>query len=915
MIRGLTSKAALAVAASDLLMVMGEYVERNSIRIIGLRAKAQTLAICFHQFEAALPYYAQAIELCKQQGDTLGVAQIEITRVWTLYQIEEFDSAEKAYLAAQATLEKHSEWQQLGLLHNNFAHICQVNGDNNRCLTLWKLALAAYDKADKTPYHAIISLQNNRVPTLQNLGRFLEALQAGEAALAFATTYHLHAEKNRALHNLGVTQWMMGNYNRSLKYLERASMGWLSDGRLGEAISLELGRIRCLMRLRRFQEVIDTGRRIKQEVQIGSFTNERLHINLIIAKAHLALVQRDEALDVLNTILASQTNASNLVFQARINLVRAAACLQANDPKNAVEIAKHAVAIFEQRDFISEMVEGLSIVVKGEIQQAHWQTAQNHVAKIQLLADTHDIQVAQYEAARLQGHIAHRLHDFERAISAYEMAIVKLNSLQRSVMMEHRPNFASDYEKQRLYNDMVLLCLQLKKVSDALIYAGRAKSQSLIDLLEYRVDMRVKPLDDDDQPLVNQLNQLRTEYSQLARRTELASLSPFAKSTAPTSEQRQLEEQITKLWHQLLIRNDAYVEDVTQGTFIHPHHLHIPSGVLLLEYFLIDDAVFLFLVSAETTQAHKLTISTTELRTLATLFQLNLSTVAKSHISRIDQLTKHAKMILHKLFLGLMQPVLRQIQTYEQLIVVPHKFLHYIPFHALYSGNTYLIETHNITYLPNIALLPHLSEPKIAQKSHLFAVGYSGEGALPNTQLEVQSITQQFQHKTLLLEQDATVSATLASLEQADIIHFATHGKFREDTPLFSGLLLADGLLTTFDIFSLRLKATLVTLSACHSGKSALGDADELRGLMYGFLSAGAKSLLLSHWSVEDRATTQLMNSIYRHLVTGVSLTDSLRMTQRAFIKQDDVASEDNIYWQHPFFWASFYLIAPPNLD
>ena len=76
------------------------------------------------------------------------------------------------------------------------------------------------------------------------------------------------------------------------------------------------------------------------------------------------------------------------------------------------------------------------------------------------------------------------------------------------------------------------------------------------------------------------------------------------------------------------------------------------------------------------------------------------------------------------------------------------------------------------------------------------------------------------------------------------VLHLATHADFRPDNPLFSGLALADGWLTTLDIFNLRLDASLVTLSACQTGRSVIGGGDELLGLMRSFLAAGAASLV-----------------------------------------------------------------------
>jgi CHAT domain-containing protein len=142
-------------------------------------------------------------------------------------------------------------------------------------------------------------------------------------------------------------------------------------------------------------------------------------------------------------------------------------------------------------------------------------------------------------------------------------------------------------------------------------------------------------------------------------------------------------------------------------------------------------------------------------------------------------------------------------------------------------------------------------------------------------------------------------------------VHLATHGDFRADNPLFSGLVLADGWLTTLDVFNLRLKASLVTLSACQTGRTVVGGGDELLGLMRAFLSAGASALVLSQWAVEDRCTAQLMQAFYHKLESGWTKGAALRYAQLQFIRPGETSDGD--VYRHPYFWAPFFLVGNPG--
>jgi CHAT domain-containing protein len=140
------------------------------------------------------------------------------------------------------------------------------------------------------------------------------------------------------------------------------------------------------------------------------------------------------------------------------------------------------------------------------------------------------------------------------------------------------------------------------------------------------------------------------------------------------------------------------------------------------------------------------------------------------------------------------------------------------------------------------------------------------------------------------------------------ILHVAAHGDFRPDNPLFSGLALADGWLTTLDIFNLQLNASLVTLSACQTGRSVVSAGDELLGLMRAFLSAGAASLALSLWAVEDRSTAQLMKTFYQCMLAGQTKAAALRQAQLQFIRASHTAAGPAPY-THPYYWAPFFLV------
>ena len=152
-------------------------------------------------------------------------------------------------------------------------------------------------------------------------------------------------------------------------------------------------------------------------------------------------------------------------------------------------------------------------------------------------------------------------------------------------------------------------------------------------------------------------------------------------------------------------------------------------------------------------------------------------------------------------------------------------------------------------------------------------------------------------------------------------MHLATHGFFLTDegggdsaggaeNPLLrSGLALAganklasgneDGVLTALEASGLDLWGTrLVVLSACETGVGKVSNGDGVYGLRRALVIAGAESLVMTLWQVDDLATRDLMSGYYKKLVAGGGRSAALREIQLELQKQPKYA--------HPYFWASF---------
>lgn len=237
----------------------------------------------------------------------------------------------------------------------------------------------------------------------------------------------------------------------------------------------------------------------------------------------------------------------------------------------------------------------------------------------------------------------------------------------------------------------------------------------------------------------------------------------------------------------------------------------------------------------------------------------------------------------------------------DRLILIPHRFLHLFPLHALpisherdfESGCTDEIDSSitvslsksesclldlfpgGVSYAPSCQLLQQAKQRQRPNFSHLFAIANPTKDRYL-LELQGANIRDKFKSNDFLAKDDANKNAILkAKLSFANCAHFGCHGKFEPDSPLESSLVFANKeRLTLLEIFNLDLnQCRLVTLSACETGLTESRTSDEYIGLPFGFLLAGSPSMVSTLWKVDELASTLLLIRFYENLETLSTVT------------------------------------------
>ena len=324
----------------------------------------------------------------------------------------------------------------------------------------------------------------------------------------------------------------------------------------------------------------------------------------------------------------------------------------------------------------------------------------------------------------------------------------------------------------------------------------------------------------------------------------------------------------------------------------------------VLAYYIAGDEVLLFSVTETTIRLFRRLCSLAELRKAQRDLQFQMGRLRSGQIN-LQMLDNRAQRLLqkalHRLYQLLVAPVASILNT-QRLRIIPHGLLHQLPFHAFWMGDSYLVECFDCSYMPSASISVHQAtrRPTVASRQQWAGVAVTEQG-IPETANEVNMVARFFEHPRLYLGDNATGNGLSQAATEADILHISTHGLMRHDNPLFSALKLADGWINVREIYQLDLQAHLVVLSACRSGFSRIDHGDEIIGLARGFLGAGAHTLLVSQWDVDDAYAPDFMVNFYQRLIEDdLEPASALRAAQCHAIDKG----------HHPFWWAPFFLIS-----
>jgi CHAT domain-containing protein len=333
----------------------------------------------------------------------------------------------------------------------------------------------------------------------------------------------------------------------------------------------------------------------------------------------------------------------------------------------------------------------------------------------------------------------------------------------------------------------------------------------------------------------------------------------------------------------------------------------LSAKTVLVEYFIARGEITAFIISKENILSYPAIASLADvLPSMENLaFQFSKFAYGPAYYNRHRAaLLKSTQESLKQLGQSLIAPFQDKLSGADTLIIIPHGPLHALPFHALRLDDCYLIEKWNVSYAPSAAVLKFCWNKPTQTQNHLPFSGKPLLAGVPDERAhhvteEIQTLAKQFKEAEVLLGEQVTFERVRQSVTECGVFHLAAHGLFRPEAPLLSSIRLHDRWLAVQDIYDLQLKAILVVLSACETGLGHDAGGDDLVGLVRGFLHAGARSLIVSLWMVDDESMTRLVTEFYTRWLAGSPKSQALRQAQLGLMA----------IHEHPYFWAPLILV------
>jgi len=891
-----------ALALAEAAVAIAGKLRGQDALASSFRSKANALYMIGDNSKA-LEFHARALAIFRRIHNSEEEARTLNSSIQPFLLLGEYDRALEAADNAREIFRRIGD-------HRRLAHV-EINvGNIYHRQDRFEEGLARYERA----YEMLLPMRdseglavvlNNMSVSLISLNDFPRALATYQRARELCVSNGMTLLLTQTDYNIAYLYYLRGEYGRGIEMLRATRVECEKNG---DAHVLAL----CYLDLSEIYLELNLTSEASEDAHEAFVRFKKLGMGYEEAKAvtneAIALSQLGKALRALELFAHARAKfvaEKNLVWPSLIDLYEALVLYNEGRLFEARRLCARAARFFETSVLPGKAVLCHLLLARLALRTGSPVTARAACSRALERLASIEAPVLQHQAEFLMGQIRQAAGDPLEAYDSYQRAREALETLRSSL---HGEELKIAFMKNRLevYECLVDLCLandaRQDSAEESFGYMELAKSRSLAELLLH--GHALAAVETGQSGLVRRIREMREELNWYYRRIEVEQLR--AETPSPERIEKLQQEALAHENDLLRALRELPASQLEAGLNSGPAVISLeniraslPLDAALVEYFCIKQQFIAAVLTHETLEIIPLTPIARIVNLLRLLhFQLSKFRLGDEYVKSFEKsLLKATQAHLREIYEEAFAPLRSRLRA-RHLVIVPHGVLHYVPFQALFDGERYVIDSFTVSYAPSASIFAFCQRKSSHPSGPPLIMGVTDARA-PQILEEVESVARILPGAELIVGTEADERTMREKGSRSRLIHIATHGSFRQDNPMFSGIRLGTAYLNLYDLYQLKLEADLVTLSGCATGLNVVAAGDELLGLIRGLLSAGASSLLLTLWDVNDRSTRDFMTAFYKRIQEGVGKASALQGAMHELRRTHP----------HPYHWAPFTLI------
>lgn len=926
------SQSRLVSSLAAILLLSIVYVDLSSSRIVVAQTKSDRVAegnrliqqgfqqYRSGQYKNAIQTWQQALEICQALNDRNAEAEILINLGTVYSALYRYEQSLAQFQKSLVIFQELNNPKGVARVLASQATIYTRRGQFQNAIELIQRALPIFEKLHYEL--GIASALGNQGSIYDDSGQYQKALELSQQALAIFQKINNPEGIANELANLGGTYRKLGQYDKAIKFHQQALEQFQKLGN-PQAIAQQLMNTGVIYSdIGKYADALDFLNRALIISKQNSDSNTVAQNLINQANVYSELAQYDKML--------SLTQQATSIFQTLDHPLELANALTAqgsaynylNQNRNAITVYEEAFEIYEKLG--NEIGKAKVLSNQGNVYKnsGQYSEAIDHYQKALVISRKQGDAEAEASTLVVQANAYKDLGQYNQSISLHQQAL----AIYQHINKPNGISFALNGLGVALFHAGRL------PEAEATLYRGLHILETLRDGAGQQDDFQISIFQQQMRTyrslqkvlIAENKNEQALEISERGRaRASIRLLNQrlfndpkFPLEQIPTLDhlkQTAKEQQATLVEYSIIYENND-----AAGT-VNDKNLYIwvvrPTGEVQFRK-----------VDLETQVNYLEAVVTSARSAIGVINPLDRAGAHATHAPNILQLDKEKQSEqLQKLHKLLIDPISDLLPTdpSQNVIFIPQGALFSVPFPALKDADgKYLIEKHTILTAPSIQMLDLTRQQrnKLSQSGSALVLGNPTMPIVtdprdPQRQEQLPSLAgaeteaneiAPLLHATAITGSQGTKANIQKQMQQARIIHLATHGLLDDVRGLGSAIALApdhpgtlnDGLLTAEEILQMKLNAELVVLSACDTGRGKI-TGDGVIGLSRALIAAGVSSVIVSLWSIPDAPTAELMTEFYKHLNQNPNKAQALRQAMLATLRTHP----------NPRDWAAFTLI------